>query len=399
MPHPLTAFTITSILETVKGIVSQDKQNRREKGEDFNVFAVIQMESSETKTHSNMLAALLNPKQDHYYGSIFLKLFLEKIGYDYGEENLDKVSVQTEYHLGEINKDFTEGGFIDILITFSSGKTITIENKIYAGDQEKQMYRYSLFNRGNSTLYYLNLFGDDPSKKSLFSLIEDDYTKITYTEDVVKWLDACIKVTKEGSIVESCIKQYLYLVQKLTYTMNNDLENQLSEIILNNLDAAKYIQSHYQRAVFKVREKFRHAVYLSIGERLDKEVYNVWLGNDCNHKYSQIWIDFRDKGKFFMRFGVESFSAKGAHDNRIFVGLFDREKPATISLDGYRRLNRFWPIIKDIKTPEDNFLNLSSTAILEKLGKDNTYFEAMVAATAEQSVLFIKALSKTKASE
>ena len=386
--------TIPKMLEKVQDIVNQDKKDKQEKGEDFNIFSVMQMESNETKTHSNMLAALLNPKQDHYYGSQFLKLFLEQIGYDYGQENLDLVRVQTEYHLGKITEDYSEGGFIDILITFPSFKTITLENKIYAGDQKNQMYRYSLYNTGNSSLYYLNLFGDDPSKESLNGLKDDAYSKITYAEDIVNWLNACIQIVKPASMVEASLKQYLYLVRKLTYTMNNNLEDQLSEVILNNLEAAKYIQSHYQRAVLKVREKFRAEIAEELKKHLDMRDFKVWLGNECTHRFSQIWIDLHRDNQFIKRFGIESFSGKGVNDNRIFVGVVDKGQTYEFHVEGCKRLNAHWPVVKDIKTPEGNFLNISSAAILEQLAQDTTYFKAMVNATVQQAVTFIEAYRK-----
>jgi len=364
MKHLQEPETITEILNKVQQIVLKDKKDKREKGEDFNVFSVLQMESNETKTHSNMLAALLNPKQDHYYGSRFLKLFLDQIGYDYDGENLDQTHVQTEYHLGKINKEYTEGGFIDILITFASGKTIAIENKIYAGDQRYQMYRYSLYNKGNSSLYYLNLDGKPPHSKSLHTLTDEDYFKLSYVEEIVSWLEACLQMVnnEKSSIVEATLKQYLYLIKKLTFTMNNNLEHRLNEIILNNLEAAKYIQTHYQRAVLKVREKFRNAVFENLINNLDEKIAVVWLGNDCTHRFSQIWIDIKLKNTQLRRFGLESFSGKGVNNNRIFIGLLDKENSYDFLIDGCQRHNGYWPVIKDIKTPEDNFLNISAVS-------------------------------------
>ena len=394
MKHAQEPDTITEVLNKVQQIVLQDKEDKREKGEDFNVFSVMQMESNETKTHSNMLAALLNPKQDHYYGAQFLKLFLEQIGYDYEGENLNQTRIQTEYHLGKINKEYTEGGFIDILITFSSGKTIAIENKIYAGDQKFQIYRYSLYNQGNSSLYYLNLFGDNPSKESLNGLKEEAYSKINYAEDIVNWLNTCIQIVKAGSIVEATLKQYLYLIRKLTFTMDNKLEDQLSEVILNNLEAAKYIQTHYQRAVLKVREKFRAAIAEALKKHPQLQDGKVFLGNACSHRFSQIWIDLYRENRQFKRFGIESFSGKGVNNNQIFVGILDKGGKYDFKIEGCKRHNAFWPVIKDIKTPEDNFLNISSTGILEQLAQDSTYFENMVEATVKQAVAFIAAYSE-----
>ncbi|MGB5981740.1 MAG: PD-(D/E)XK nuclease family protein [Nonlabens sp.] len=169
-----------NLFSKTREIVKAHHAEVRAKGEDFNIFSVLGMESNETKTHSGMLVALLDPKGNHYQGSVFLRLFLEEISYDYENEDLDKVMVKAEHHLGKISDDYLSGGYIDVLISFPSGKAIAIENKIYAGDQPFQMYRYSLYKKDHTSLYYLNLYGDKPSPLSLHTLKGKDYGIITY---------------------------------------------------------------------------------------------------------------------------------------------------------------------------------------------------------------------------
>lgn len=57
------------LLINTGAILTKHYKDSREKGEDFNVFSVLGMENNETKTHSAMLVALLNPKGNHYHGS------------------------------------------------------------------------------------------------------------------------------------------------------------------------------------------------------------------------------------------------------------------------------------------------------------------------------------------
>ncbi|TXD83197.1 hypothetical protein ESY86_13475 [Subsaximicrobium wynnwilliamsii] len=94
---------------------------------------------------------------------------------------------------------------------------------------------------------------------------------------------------------------------------------------------------------------------------------NARLGNDVSHNYSQIWLSsdaLHEKG---VQFGLESFSGKGNTGGRMFVGVLDKQREYDAIVDGDRRLNSSWPIIRDLKTTEANPLNLSSTAILGKL--------------------------------
>ncbi|MDG5493174.1 PD-(D/E)XK nuclease family protein [Psychroserpens sp. SPM9] len=379
---------LETLLNTSKNIINTHLKVIKAKGEDFNIFSILNMETNETKTHSGMLVALLNPKGNHYHGTKFLGLFLKEIGYDYTNENLNQVLVKAEYHLGTISKDYENGGFIDILILFPSGKTITIENKIHAGDQPKQMYRYSLFNKGKSSLYYLNLFGDKPSKNSLHLLTIDDYHIISYSNEILNWLEQCLSVVDQGSIIETSIKQYQIVLKKLTHTMDNKLEKQFNTLILENLDEAKYIHANYQKAVNSVREKLRFAVLKKINQM--SLPVNARLGNDINSNYSQLWLSSGELHDKNVQFGIESFSGKGNTEGRMFIGILDKKREYNAISDGDRRLNSFWPIIRYLKTTEGNPLNLTSTRILEKLSSDANYFEQMVNSISNETKNFVE---------
>ena len=383
---------LKNLVQETANIVIDHNKAVRDKGEDFNLFSILGMESNETKTHSAMLVALLDPKGNHYQNEKFLELFLTEIRYDYKNENLKLVIVKAEHYLGKISKDYTSGGFIDLLITFPSGKAIAIENKIYAGDQPKQMFRYSLYKGDYCTLYYLNLFGKEPSPKSLSGLGSDDYTVITYKKNILTWLDQCLSIVKSGSIIENVIKQYQILIKKLTNSMDKNLENKLNELIINNLEEAKFINSNYQKAIDGIREKLRSAIVNRINE--EKYLVKASFGRDVTTTYSQVWIATEELTAKGIQFGLESFSGKGHYGGRVFVGVFDGMNDYEILKDGDARLIKLWPVVRIIKTPENNPLNLSSTKILEKLSNDSFYFDEMVKAVVNQTMDFIGTYSE-----
>ena|SRR5690554_1300341 len=376
---------LKELLFETKSIVKTHIENVRERGEDFNIFSILKMETDETKTHSGMIVALLDPKGNHYQNDTFLKLFLNVIGYD-PDKNLEFTKVKAEHNLGPIPKDYSEGGFIDILISFPSGKAIAIENKINAGDQPKQMYRYSLYKSGACTLYYLTKDGRHPGKDSLQALTSDDYNVISYDNHILKWLEQCIEVVDKGSIIENALKQYLILIKKITNTMDKHLEDNLKNLILNNLEAAKYISSHYQKAVENIKERFRIAVY----EELNKNNLKAHLGKDTSNTYSSIWIDSTTLNQKGALVGLESFSGKGHHNGRLFVGILDKKNAYNDLAAGDTRLNIHWPVMREIKTSAGNPLNLSSTTTLEKLNAESEYFEDMVKAVVEQAKSFVE---------
>jgi hypothetical protein len=382
--------TLEGLLSQSKVVVNKALKSKFESGEDFNVFSILGMETNETQTHSAMLVALLDPKGKHYYKDAFLKLFLDEIQYvDYKDENLSLTHIKAEHYLGEISNDYTSGGFIDILITFPSGKAIAIENKINAGDQPKQMYRYSLYKGGQCDLFYLNKTGNPPSEKSLHTLTDRDYKIISYRTHILNWLEQCLLIVKSGTIIENVIKQYQILIKHLTNSMDKNLEKELHKLIINNLEEAKYIHSHYQKAVDGVKENFRNAVFKKLQIKLPNA--NVSLGSSITSVYSQIWLKSKNSSVGNALFGIESFSGKGDNNGLLFVGLFHKGVNYEVLRDGDYRRSNYWPVISDIKSTNKTTLDLSNIETLEQLISSKEYFNDLVDTIVEQTSAFFTA--------
>lgn len=260
---------IEALLRQVEIIVDQSKEIAKLKGENFNIFSILGMESKENKTHSNFLASLLNPEGVHGLGDIFLKLFIETLEKvtnsiinenDIDEiefyKNLSKVNVLTEKGLGKIDWDKVEGGRIDILIENEAiSWAILIENKIYANDQYQQIARYCNYNKyRHKTVFYLTLFGEDPNLKSLetdFGLkeVNKDFFLLSYKENIRDWLEQCLKEVADYPIIRETIKQYLILIKRLTGQLTyNKMEAQLYSSIMNNLEAADVVSKNIDDA-------------------------------------------------------------------------------------------------------------------------------------------------------
>jgi len=62
-----------SLLHKVKNIQYKYYEIAKLKGETFNLFNLLDRRTDEVKTHSAMLAELLNPKGSHGVGELFLK--------------------------------------------------------------------------------------------------------------------------------------------------------------------------------------------------------------------------------------------------------------------------------------------------------------------------------------
>lgn len=258
-------------------------------GENFNVFNILGVYSSEL-SHSNFIANLLNAKGKHGQKDIFLKLFLEEIsGYFNDDESVQRLtldffetdlsSAETEKHIGKVNYENGEGGFIDILI--NDGKSnIIIENKIWAGDQPKQLLRYNKQDV-SAPIIYLTLNGNLPSFDSKGHLIlYKDFICVSYTENIRNWLEQCIKEMANKPIVRETLNQYLNLVKQLTnQNTNSKMENDIIELMLQNnqnILTSKLIYESYNKGINKLKNNQIQVLISILKEyNFDEEEINI----------------------------------------------------------------------------------------------------------------------------
>ena len=245
---------IINILNQVRIVSQKIKEQRREKferGENYNIFNDLGFMSDEVHLHSMFLANLLNPKGSHGQRGKFLEAFLKMLQKSFPAISADSLELDTAIASVEVEKYIgrqtdSEGGRIDIYL--SDGKhSIIIENKIYAGDQYHQMLRYwnyGLSQKGNDTeksfvLIYLTLDGCSPSKESLGEdLKENDIVCLSYKSDIRGWLDRCVELASRTPLVRETINQYISTIDILTNNVMED-NKELFDILSKeeNLDA------------------------------------------------------------------------------------------------------------------------------------------------------------------
>ncbi|WP_053062335.1 PD-(D/E)XK nuclease family protein [Photobacterium aquae] len=186
----------------------------------FNLFSVLRGNSDEVRLHSRFIAELLNPAGSHNMGNTFLRHFLKTLGID----NFDcqcECSVEKEW------------GNIDILIRNQHNQAIIIENKIYAEDQEEQLFRYyrSIKSRqvtdDNIHLIYLTLDGKEPTTQSLGNIPKSfinsgNYQLLSYAGRMQVWLKNCQKDAVNSPALRENIGQYIELIQNITHTGQNE---------------------------------------------------------------------------------------------------------------------------------------------------------------------------------
>ncbi len=283
-------------METLRHLLNQIYEiNRRYaelaklSGDNFNVFSILGLSSNEL-SHSKIIAELLNPQGCHEQGDLFLKLFLtlfrdeERVN-DFKTEN---AKVEVEKFIGSISTDNTKGGRIDIVITGANPKDqILIENKIYASDREKQIFRYTEFNK-EALMLYLTLYGVEASEKSLGNVSSNGYRPVSYKETIVQWLEKCRKESVERPLVRETISQYINLIKSLTgQTKNKEMENEIINLLvkdIKNVESAFIISDNIDSLKREIIKK----VLIPQMEELAKD-FDMEFSIKSNNYFDEYW--------------------------------------------------------------------------------------------------------------
>lgn len=331
---------IINILNQVRIVSRKIKEQRKEKferGENYNIFYDLGFMSDEVHLHSMFLANLLNPKGSHGQRGKFLEAFLKMlqksfpaISADNLELNMTNASVEVEKYIGR--QTDSEGGRIDIYLT--DGKhSIIIENKIYAGDQHHQMLRYwnyGMSQKGDDTeksfvLIYLTLDGCSPSIDSLGEdLKENDIVCLSYKSDIRGWLDRCVELASRTPLVRETINQYISTIDILTNNVMED-NKELLDILSKeeNLDAVYDIANNKNIVVNRIiNEVFipklrdlAESKGLTMGDNCTENwMEESWAGASFYNpkwKYLKLVFEFERRGLGSLIFGFHTKDEDG----------------------------------------------------------------------------------------
>lgn len=311
-----------------------EKAEAHKRGEHFNIFNVLDLTSDETRTHSAFIAELLDPNGNHGLGDQFLQSFVNTIDcLKSWHFDTQSAKVHKELSIGGKNEDCSEGGRIDIVVE-SNGKAIIIENKIYAGDQEKQLVRYYNYGTKNYSngirLLYLTLNGDDASEYSHEKLVvNEDYYAIAYNHEISDWLQRCIEFSARQPLVRETLIQYQNLINQLT--MNNMDKNSQEELLklmsdpknIDSICSILNLEAKWREQIFNsyvltpLKEKFKELdiELKNRGVNMKRSDWKQYIRLDCGNtlgKNASIGITTNIAGPK-MKQKIDSFSGPGSH--------------------------------------------------------------------------------------
>ena len=331
---------IINILNQVRIVSRKIKEQRIEKferGENYNIFNDLGFMSDEVHLHSMFLANLLNPKGSHGQRGKFLEAFLKMLHKSFPAISADNLELDTANASVEVEKYIgrqtdSEGGRIDIYLT--DGKhSIIIENKIYAVDQHHQMLRYwnyGMSQKGDDTeksfvLIYMTLDGCSPSKESLGEdLKENDIVCLSYKNDIRGWLDRCVELASRTPLVRETINQYISTIDILTNNVMED-NKELLDILCKeeNLDAIYDIANNKNIVVNRIiNEVFipklrdlAESKGLTMGDNCTENwMEESWAGASFYNpkwKYLKLVFEFERRGLGSLIFGFHTKDEDG----------------------------------------------------------------------------------------
>ena len=159
----------------------------------FNTLKILKLENHEIR-HSNILAWLLNPKENHSLRDYFLRKMIEYLilidenSNNPQYETVCKIlnhSLMDSHVYREVKTD--KNRFIDLLIVNQQLKLVfLIENKFYSTESENQLDDYLSFIQhtfGDFTIIpiYLTLDGEEPSNQQYFIITYERVESILQT--------------------------------------------------------------------------------------------------------------------------------------------------------------------------------------------------------------------------
>lgn len=229
-----------SILDNLNELIlDRDFRQLCSKSNEFNLFRIIKSEKNELK-HSNVLAWLFNPNENHGLGSKFLEEFVFSTIPKYHIENVNFQSLYLlDFQNVEVRREWKK---IDILIIIKSsdkGKSlvIPIENKIRARESKTQLGQYysdctQVFNEYEYSIVpiFLTPEGENPSDENL-----DTWNVCSY-EDLLQVLEHTFEDNQ--SILNHQVR--FFISNYLTLLRRNIMEEDKSIIELCNRIYEKY---------------------------------------------------------------------------------------------------------------------------------------------------------------
>jgi len=217
------------LLDAAKSLLGQYQakrkevlDKRRETASEYNLFRLLGLERYEVWLHSRFLADLLDPDGLHGQGGLFLRGFLRMLAEaewasaddrpDFAglAEKVEPIPAQGEWLVHR------EREYIDISVwSRRNDMLLFIENKIDAGEQDRQLARYRELLDGRRRDYpHRALIFLAPARYGTPTSGKPDI-RLSYENHIACWLETCLEEVRAERSKANLI-QYLEVARQLS---------------------------------------------------------------------------------------------------------------------------------------------------------------------------------------
>lgn len=385
--------------ENLKKLIvnNSDLEKLERKLNSFNPFKVLKINDYEIR-HSNIIAWLLNPKENHGFGDGFLKKFIGNIVLD-NEDREYKASLLKVYLSNFFDmKIYREYKNIDILGVSEENKIVLlIENKVKSKESKGQLKRYSDFIEKKFKGYeiikiYLTIQGDEAS--------EESYISMSY-HNVLEIIKEILDTNRENLVPNVCefISYYIEILEEIvlgdTYKINL-----CKKLYKNNREILEYIRKNKENFDIEDNDNLISNAYYNYQKSIE-----LILKDGISYPYieaANIFIEENDlnlfgiNNRYFIFYNDDILKIKDLSDNMIPILCGFENYPSDKKLRFFIEFQSFGnnvekrqAILKEIKdtddfkvhknalNPESRFSRVYSRTINLKINNEENYLKHM----------------------
>ena len=290
----LERFATASDLETLRELAEEQRTK-------FDAIDFLRLSNAE-EFHSNFLAWLLNPQQNHGLGGYFLKTFLYQTCTAASKLGISAITPSrihaTDWSPTEVRREWQ---YIDILILNRDARFVcAVENKIRAaegidadGTSQLTRYRETLEREfPDFTKHYVFL---SPNGVRPYREEEQKYWMPANYATILELVERTIDDTEVREDVRAFLQQYATtLRRKIVPDSNTNIQQLARQIYLNHREAIELIYRHKPNYASEIKQILKEAISRQANWKLDKEETNWVRFRPCSWVNSEVMDTGKD---------------------------------------------------------------------------------------------------------
>jgi len=249
-------------------VIEDIKTKNINDGKLFNPFLDMNLVKNEVR-HLSFLTNLLNPNGTHQQGTLFLKLFIDRIlNYEIQQDNQYLQNFCEEENIYVQTEKSTPNGRIDIWIE-NDKYIIAIEGKTETVDSKGQLKKYNEYLKTKNKPYlliYLTKFGEEPTNEHPKNLQLMDFD-----DDIMTFIKNSLEIETVPDKIDETLNEYYNSMITYLYDFNDTWTYELDIIEEITKDKESYLKyENIKNNYFYDTKKYKYSVVEDIANVFEK---------------------------------------------------------------------------------------------------------------------------------